>query len=120
MEYTSTDIPMLSKVLDFFVTILQFLWNLIVTIVQFIFTTLNRVFTWLGTLRWSRMKRRGKNISKFLGNPIVQIIVIAISVFIQSTTTIVVINNILSWVIVGTVFLLVSQNFKGLFRFLYK
>jgi hypothetical protein len=111
---------MLSTVLDFLVTILQFIWNAIVTIVRFVWDMLNRFFTWLGSLRWSRMKRRSKNITKFLGNPIVQIIVIAIAVFIQSTTTIAIINNILSWVIVGTMFLLVSQNFKGLFRFLYK
>jgi hypothetical protein len=111
---------MLSKIKDFCLTALQFIWNTIVTIVKFVWSILNRFLSWLGSLRWSRMKKNGKNTAKFLGNPIVQIIVIAISVFIQSTTTIVFINNILSWVIVGTTFLLVSQNFKGLFRFLYK
>jgi hypothetical protein len=66
------------------------------------------------------MKRSGKNTFKFLCNPVVQLITIGISVFIQSVTTISIVNYILSWVIVITMFMLVTQNLKGLFRFLYK
>jgi hypothetical protein len=50
----------------------------------------------------------------------VQLLTIAIAVFVQSVTTITFVNYVLSWVIVIATFMLVTQNLKGLFRFLYK
>ena len=111
---------MVNKVFDFIRAMFMFVLDLIVNIIKFIFKLLNSILAWLGTLRWSRIKRSFKNTLKFLFNPIVEMIIIAISVFLQSVITIAFLNNILSWVIVGAVFMLVTQNFKGFFKFLYK
>jgi hypothetical protein len=111
---------MLRQVLNFLGNAIRFVWNLILNILRFFWNLLNRFFAFLGTLRWSRMKRSGKNTFKFISNPVVQLLTIAIAVFVQSVTTITFVNYVLSWVIVIATFMLVTQNLKGLFRFLYK